>query len=467
MSRITERKVGSIPINQEIDHSTAPILDEAVYQLRIKSLLKLATSFGYTHLLIYGDREHFSNIYFLTGYDPRFEEALLLLSNDQEPILIVGNEGLDYSAITPLKLHKVLFQSFSLVGQPRGKSKSLSEIFQSADIRKSSHIGIIGWKYFISIECINPSQTFEIPHYIIQELLNLTGMENLHNASDLMIHPEYGLRIALDLKELIYHEIAGTKASQKVFQTIQNLQVGENEIEASRYLSIDGDPLSVHPNINFGLENVLPGLMSPTYHKRLELGEIITVGMGYRRALVARTGLFVRKKEEIPSEMEDIVENFYVPYFQALCDWYETLRIGVEGNEVFQAVKESIGDFKKFGIGLNPGHLIHTEEWTNSIFFQGSTYKVKSGMALQCDIIAFPGKPYGGIHVEDGLFIADEITRNNIRVQYPDSWKRIEQRRKFMKDVLGINIAEEIMLTSDIQAMLFPYLGNTEIVLSK
>ena len=67
-----------------------------------------------------------------------------------------------------------------------------------------------------------------------------------------MIHPDYGIRISLDVKELIFHEIAGTKAS-KVLQTLQNLQIGESEIDASQHLAIDGDPLSVHPN-NFGLE---------------------------------------------------------------------------------------------------------------------------------------------------------------------------------------------------------------------
>jgi hypothetical protein len=34
-----------------------------------------------------------------------------------------------------------------------------------------------------------------------------------------------------------------------------------------------------------------------------------------------------------------------------------------------------------------------------------------------------------------------------------------------MKDVLGINIADEVMPTSDIQAMLFPYMGNTKFIL--
>ncbi|HVQ31745.1 MAG TPA: hypothetical protein VMV21_19260, partial [Vicinamibacteria bacterium] len=32
-----------------------------------------------THALVYGDREHFANLAFLTGFDPRFEEALLVV----------------------------------------------------------------------------------------------------------------------------------------------------------------------------------------------------------------------------------------------------------------------------------------------------------------------------------------------------------------------------------------------------
>ena len=467
MSKIKEIEFNLQHDSDAIDYSSLPILEKKDYQFRINSLLQLASSQGYTHLILYGDREHYSNIHFLTGYDPRFEEALLILSLEQEPTLVVGNEGLDYSAIIPFNLRKVLFQSFSLVGQPRGKSKSLREIYQSAGIQKNSRIGIIGWKYFIPVESTNPSQTFEIPYYLIQDLLGLVNYENLKNASDLMIHPDYGIRISLDVKELIFHEVSGTKASRKVLQTLRNLQVGESEIDASRHLAIDGDPLSIHPNINFGLENVLPGLKSPTYYKKLEVGEIITVGLGYRRALVARTGLYVRTKKEIPSVMEEIIENFYDPYFQALCNWYEALRIGASGDEVFQAVKKSIGDFKAFGIGLNPGHLTHTEEWTNSIFFQGSTHQIKSGMALQCDIIAFPGEPFGGVHVEDGLFIADAATREIIQTQYPNSWKRIEKRRRIMKEILGIHIADEVMPTSDIQAMLFPYMGNTNLVLTK
>ena len=405
MSKITEIEMKHQNLTDAIVYSSAPTLNESVYQLRIKSLLQLASSQGYTHLIIYGDREHYSNIHFLTGYDPRFEEALLILSLEQEPTLIVGNEGLDYSTIIPFNLQKVLFQSFSLVGQPRGKSKSLREIYQRAGIQKNSHIGIIGWKYFIPIECTNPSQTFEIPYYIVQELQNLVNCENLKNASDLMIHPDYGIRISLDVKELIFHEIAGTKASRKVLQTLQNLQIGESEIDASQHLAIDGDPLSVHPNINFGLENVLPGLKSPTYQKKLELGEIITVGMGYRRALVARTGLYVRKKEEIPPAMEGIVENFYTPYFKALCNWYEALHIGALGDEVFQAVKKSIGDFKAFKRMLL--------EWAAAEMARNPSISIETLIGIPYN--PYEPKPYerwtlkGIFDLENELKVADEL----------------------------------------------------------
>ena len=45
-----------------------------------------------THLVVYGDREHFANLAYLTGFDPRFEEALLILSPSGKPLLLTGNE---------------------------------------------------------------------------------------------------------------------------------------------------------------------------------------------------------------------------------------------------------------------------------------------------------------------------------------------------------------------------------------
>jgi len=447
-----------------------PILTEEDYRNRLDALVNLMGTKGFTHIVVYGDREHFSNLHFLTGYDPRFEEALFILSKDDIPVLVVGNEGLDYSNIAPVKVKKELFPSFSLVGlvkQPRAKNKSLEEIFVSAGIKANSKVGVIGWKYFSETETKDPKYQIEIPYYIVNILMDLVGTGKIENASDLMVHPEYGLRIKLDLKELVLHEIAGTKTSQRVLNVIQNLEPGLTEIEASKYFEIDGDPLTAHQNVNFGTTNVLLGLASPSYTKKLNKGEVVNIALGYRRAMVARTGLFVRDKNEIPSHIEGVVENFYIPYYKALIKWYESIGIGVSGGRVFQATRNEMGEFDKYGISYNPGHLIHTDEWTNSIFYENSPHRISSGMAIQCDIIAFPGGPYVGVHVEDGVLIADSNLKDSIKRLFPECWKRIAERKRFMREILGINLAEEVLPTSNIQAVLFPYMANTQIVLSK
>ena len=88
-------------------------------------------------------------------------------------------------------------------------------------------------------------------------------------------------------------------------------------------------------------------------------------------------------------------------------------------------------------------------------------------MAIQCDIIAAPGEPYIGVHVEDGLVLADEKLRISLQKLYPDSWKRIQCRRTYLKDIIGINLAEEVLPFSDIQATLNPFLSNLEVVFAK
>lgn len=239
-----------------------PTLTEEDYRKRLESLINLMKARGWSHIIVYGDREHFSNLDFLTGYDPRFEEALLIVSEEDIPILVLGNEGFNYANKVPIEVKKELYQSFSLVGQPRDTNKNLEEILVSAGINRNSKIGTIGWKYFSATETKDPQHQIEIPYYITKILVELVGTSRVENGCDLMFHPEYGLQIRLDLKELVLHEIAGTKTSRNVLNLIQNLEPGLTEMEASEYLEIDGDPLVAHPNVNFGTRNVLLGLAS-------------------------------------------------------------------------------------------------------------------------------------------------------------------------------------------------------------
>ncbi len=103
-----------------------PAIPAATYEARIVSARQRASDAGYDVLMVYADREHFANLAYLTGFDPRFEEALLILTQDRIPTLLVGNEDMAYTAIGPIELQPVLYQTFSLLSQPRSSSAPLT-----------------------------------------------------------------------------------------------------------------------------------------------------------------------------------------------------------------------------------------------------------------------------------------------------------------------------------------------------
>jgi hypothetical protein len=117
-------------------------------------------------------------------------------------------------------------------------------------------------------------------------------------------------------------------------------------------------------------------------------------------------------------------------------------------------------------VSLNPGHQVHIEEWFNSPFRTDQNLILQSGMAFQCDIIAFPGRPYEGVHVEDTVVIADKALQNKLKDNYPNVFKRIEIRQKMMKTLLGINIDDSVLPLSNIQAVFQPFLLNPSYVIT-
>ena len=72
---------------------TAPVLPPAEYEQRLDATLERIVQRDLDILLVYGDREHFANLVFLTAIDPRFEEALLLLDRKGARLLLLGNEA--------------------------------------------------------------------------------------------------------------------------------------------------------------------------------------------------------------------------------------------------------------------------------------------------------------------------------------------------------------------------------------
>ena len=217
----------------------------------------------------------------------------------------------------------------------------------------------------------------------------------------------------------------------------------------------NGAPLSCHLMLSSGRRAAL-GLASPS-DKRIERGDPFTVAFGIWGALNCRAGFVVAGAEELPAAIRDYVDRLVAPYFRAVAAWYKTVGIGVPGGLLFEAVDRHIGD-PFFGVGLNPGHQLHLDEWVNSPIERGSEAKLASGMAFQVDVIPATGTDYFTTNIEDGIALADDELRARFAAGYPEAWSRIEARRAFMRDRLGIRLKPEVLPFSNIPAWLPPFL---------
>jgi hypothetical protein len=427
-----------------------PELPPGLYPARLAELRRRADARGYDRLVVYADREHSANLSYLSGFDPRFEEALLVIGGGEEPAILVGNECFGMAGAAPLAMRRHLFQDLSLPSQPRDRSRSLAEILAGEGIGSGIRVGIVGWKTYAS-----PGMS-DAPAYLVDELRRLTGADGaVENATDLLIDAADGLRVINEVEQLAVLEHAACQTSNGVRRLLAGLRPGMTEREAVRLLEWDGTPLSCHLMLTAGPRASL-GLLSPG-DRPIERGDRFTVAFGIWGALNCRAGFVVEEAAELPAGIRDYVEKLVGPYFEAVAEWYGALRIGQPAGALHEIVDRRLGD-PFFGIFLNPGHQIHLDEWVNSPISAGSTIELRSGMAFQVDIIPATGTDYFTTNIEDGVALADDALRGAFAAGYPAAWARIQERRRFMKDALGIDLHPDVLPFSNVPAYLPPFL---------
>jgi hypothetical protein len=206
------------------------------------------------------------------------------------------------------------------------------------------------------------------------------------------------------------------------------------------------------------------GLLSPG-ERPIEHGDRFTVAFGIWGALNCRAGFVVEDASGLPDGIADYVERLVAPYFTAVAEWYGALHIGQTGGTLQAIIDRHLGD-PFFGIFLNPGHQLHLDEWVNSPVGPGSTTELRSGMAMQVDIIPATGTPYFTTNIEDGIALADETLRATLAGRYPAAWGRIEARRRFMASSLGIDLHPDVLPLSNIPAYLPPFLLRPDHVMT-
>jgi hypothetical protein len=421
---------------------------------RIAAAQRATAEAGLDALIVYADREHFANLSYLTGFDPRFEEALLLLVPGRAPVLLVGNEGVSYAKVAPPAVEVILYQTLSLVGQDRSASPPLADVLRGCGIGGggAARVGVAGWKYFVAADTGTPAEWIDAPAFLVDELRAL-GCRPV-NATGLFTEPGRGLRLINDIDQLACFEFAATHGSESMRRMLQQVRPGMTELEAFSLYRPIGLPYSYHPVMLSG-ERAALGLASAS-GRVLKEGDPMSASLGYWGSNIARGGFLAESADDLPAAAADYVDRLVAPYFACAAEWYETVGIGVTGGQLYDLVSRRLGD-PFFGVHLNPGHFIHLDEWPSSPVYPGSDVELASGMALQLDIIPATGTAYHTSNIEDGVMLADEALRDDLAARYPGLWQRVTTRRQFMADVLGIRLRPEVLPMSDLAGYLPPY----------
>ncbi len=428
-----------------------PPLGLSECESRLRALRSAATAQSYDVIVVYGDREHAANLHWLTGFDPRFEEAVLVVTPG-DALLLAGNECLAYTAISPLVQAGVVrvghCSSLSLPSQPRGGRRLVDWLADMLAL--DDRVGTIGWKWFGADQVDDPATALDIPVFLADPLRKLAA--RVENATDLMMHPAHGLRSRVDAAEIARLEFANHMAAAALKRMVFAFREGMTDFQAFEAARVGGLPLGCHPTFTMGNA---PGLCGPS-GKRLRLGQPIAFNVCHWGANICRAGWLARSAADLPLAAQDYVEAFVAPYVQAMSDWCSMMRPGVSGGYVWSHMMAAL-PVERFGVTLNPGHLIGLDEWVSSPIRDGSTDALTSGMAMQMDVI--PAHPvHGSTRMEDGYVIADAALRATLARDYPNVARRCEARGRFMREVIGMDLPETLLPLADTCGIVAPFL---------
>jgi Xaa-Pro aminopeptidase len=433
--------------------SMPPDLTLAEMAGRLAALRAAAQRRGYAAIVIYGDREHSANMHWVTGFDPRFEEAVLVVT-PQDALLIAGNECLPYTGVSPLVQAGAIrvghCASLSLPSQPRA-GRRLAD-WLTGVVPAGATIGAVGWKWFGPAEVEDPVTALDIPAFVADPLRAIAG--RVENATDLMMHPGHGLRARVDAPEIARLEYANHMAAAAIKRMVFALREGQTDFAAVEAARIGGLPLGCHPTFATGAR-ADQGLSGPT-GQVLTRGSQISFNICHWGANICRAGWVARSEGDLPDTAQGYVDDFVQPYLAAMSDWCALMVPGIAGGQVWQAMQTAL-PFETYGIYLNPGHLIGLDEWMSSPIAEGSDIPLASGMAMQMDVI--PGHPdWGSTRMEDGYVIADAALRADLAARFPRVAARCEARTRFMREVIGMRVPDTLLPLADTCGIIAPFL---------
>ena len=374
----------------------------------------------------------------------------------RDPVILTGPENQGTAKRSAIDVEVKLYPPFGLLGQDRSRTPPLADLLRDAGIAAGAKIGVVGWKYFGSEETPDAGSLDRDPlvHRRYDPVHSSAPPAQVVNATEIFMAASTGLRAINEIDQLAQFEFAASHSSEAIKRVLFGLRAGMREFEAASLMRPIGLPLNCHPMLSAGERAISACSARPIGSSS---AAIRSPWLSASRARSQRApGLRSRTQASFPTRSATTSTRLAAPYFACAAEWYETIGIGVTGGEIDALVKRHLGD-PFFNIALNPGHLIHLDEWMNTPIYPGSTERLQSGQAIQLDIIPATGSPYFTSNIEDGIALLDARGRDAFAERYPDAWSRIEARRSFMADVLGIRLKPEVLPLSNLQGYLPPF----------
>ena len=170
------------------------------------------------------------------------------------PKLLVGNEGWGYAEIVGGPYERVLYQTFSLPGQPRDRSACAERhpcrMRPANPARRSAPSA--GSRSARATTVSTRRRSTCPPSSPTRCARWSASAGRVVNAADLMMDPADGLRAINEADQLAAFEFAATFTSQGVRNVLANIEPGMTELQAARLIGMNGLPHCCHPMLTAG-----------------------------------------------------------------------------------------------------------------------------------------------------------------------------------------------------------------------
>lgn len=214
-----------------IDNSKHPvIITKETIKERQEKIINNMKDANLSSVIIYADKEHGGNFEYLTGFIPRFEEALQVFNVDGSSTLILGNENFNKVKYSLTESEGIKCPLFSLANQPMGDFKPVEFYLEQVNIDTSQNVGLVDWK-LLSNDYNDFHKASSIPHFMVEAIKKVVPEDKIVNATQIFIHPEKGARVTNNANEIARYEYGASLVSDAVLEAWNNLSLGVNELE--------------------------------------------------------------------------------------------------------------------------------------------------------------------------------------------------------------------------------------------